>query len=371
MGVSTNWASGRELDLSSLPVEHVEKRHRGVGVFLVIFSLLWGGFPTLFLIASILNGSFEPAMLFVLVFSIVGTGLFLFGLKLMTTRRVIRFDRDRIELDERSIFGHKNWTEPLDRYAGVRSRSEYHSGGKNQSSYTLYICELHHEDPKKKVRLYASRVEAGLRKRLERYCRQLGLPALEGDDSNLTVRSVEDLDKSVRDLVREGKLAVQFDPTQPPPAGIGLQVEGNRLQIELPRTRFPLVAGLIGFLVPGVFIWIGFGVKEVPLFFGLIGVLVACGFLFVLAWNAIAVTVVQVDPDTIRWFQRVPWGETAGRTIESGHVESIRAGRIVENQARMGVLLVTDERTHVLGSGLPRESLDWLCHCLLAVISRG
>ncbi len=360
----------REVDLSSLPTEYHDKAQRGGGCFLVAFSLLWGGLPTVFLIVSILRGTFEPGMLFVLIFTTIGAIMFIAGLKMASTRRVIRFAPDRISLDERSIFGHQAWSEPLSAFAGIASRSEHHSGGRNHPSYTLYIIELHHPEKRKRIRLYESRVERGLRKRLESYCRALNLPAMEGEGEHAVVRAVEDLDKSVRELAREGKLEVEFDPSRPPPTGFHLHLEGDRLRIELPPARPQPVGLLIALILPGIFIWVGFAVPGAPGFLGIMGILFLLILCLIAGVHVLARPILIVDPTSVHVAHRLPWGETKGRTIAAGHIETVRVGRAVENQGRPGVLLVTDARTETIGSGLDPQALAWLRTCILAVIAR-
>ena len=370
MSVNLGRGVSRQIDLSQLPVEHADKGHRAGGIFLMLFAALWGGIPTLILLHSLIAGSFGAAMLGLLIFTVIGIGLFLLGLKFATTHRTIRFEPHQISLDERSLFGRKAWTEPKGRFPGIRARLEYHSGGKNRSAYTLHIVELHHEDKTKRIRLYASRSDSGFRKIHETYCRQLDLPALEGEGPSMTARAVEDLVKSVRELAREGKLNVAFDPDQEPPQGMRLDIDGARLRIALPRSRAPLTGAMIGLLVAGGLVAAGFGIADAPFFVGVIGlvlfVLIGAGTL----WSAFATSVVIVAPDEIRILHHLPWGDTAGRTVDTGHIESVRIGRAIENQGRPGVLLVTDEGNVTLGQGLPRESLEWFSNCILAVITR-
>ncbi len=358
------------VDLSTLPATHTVKGTRAAGIFLIVFALLWGGLPTLGLLVAILSGNFEPAMLFMLIFSLVGLAMLLAGLNMTTTRKTIHFDEQSVTMDAHSLFGTTHWKELLRNFPGVRSRSEYHSGGKNQSSYTLYIVELYHPDKKKRIRLYESRSDSGFRKTWETYCRQLHLPALEGEGDTMTSRDVEDLDKSVRELAREGKLEVTFDPSAPPPEGITLQIEDGHLLIGLPRARFSIIGWLFGLLFPAVFISIGFGVSDAPVVFGIVGIVILVGVVAAMVWYLVARGVVRVGPDQVRLSYRTPWGETAGRALASDQIETVRIGRAVERQGQVGVVMVTDETTLTAGPGLPPASLEWLKSCILAVITR-
>lgn len=364
----------RWVDLSRLPAEHRESGFRGAGLFMIVFALFWGGMPTLGLIGAVQKGRMEPGLWFLLIFTIIGTGLLIAGLKMVTTRRTIRFSTDQVDFDERSLFGQRIWSEPLARFTGVRSFSEYHSGGKNRSSYTLYIVELFHPDPKKRLRLYESRSGEGLRRIQEMFCRQLVRPAVEGEGNETVTRAVEDLDKSVRELAHEGKLTVAFDPARPRPAGVSMSVvEGQRLRIELPRTPVSVGGVVIALVISGTFIGISIGEKSAPALLGIFGAFFFLVVLTGLVWQIIARPVIVAGADAIELRHRTPWGETRGRIVESARVESMRIGRRgASNQnSPVGLLLVTDEKTLSVGDGMPMATLEWLRDCLLAVITRG
>ncbi len=341
-----------------------------MGVFLVIFALIRGGIPGLIFISIISSGEYDPAMLFILLFPAIGIGILLFGLYNLTFRETIRIDATNVTRETQSIFGYKYWTEPLQRYPGILQRTERRSGGKNSSSYTLHIVELHHEEKKKRITLYESRSPNGFRKIWEDYCRQLNKPALEGGKGNMVSRAVEDLDKSVRDLAREGKLEVDFDSRKPPPAGFDLRVDSDQLRVTLPRTKSSIIGSLFIMAFAGVFIFIGFGIDDAPVAFGIIGLLFLLLVLGGLAWSRVTRQVLQIGRDRVRIFHETPWGDTAGKVLDARQIETVRIGHVRSKGERDGVLLVTDEATKKIGEGLPPEAQNWLKNCILAVITR-
>lgn len=362
--------SSRRLDLSRLPATHYDRGSRGIGLFLVFFSLVWGGIPGAILVSQLMNGEFDPEMSFLLLFPVIGTGLLLYGLRTLSYRETIKIDPRSVSFESRSLFGHTSWMEPLQRYPGIIKRTERRSGGKNRSSYTLHIIELHHPDKKKRVRLYESRSSAGFRQIWEDYCRQLNMPALEGPTDNLVSRAVEDLDKSVRDLALEGKLNVDFDPHKPPPAGFELRVDGDFLRVTLPKARSSAIGILSVIAFAGVFIFIGFGIDDAPVAFGIIGVLFLLLILAGVVWSTITRQVLLLGRDRISIFHKTPWGDTTGRFLDPNLIEIVRIGGVRSDNERNGVLLVTDETTRKIGEGLPPDVLDWLKNCILAVITR-
>ena len=358
----------RRLDVSALPATRVDKGSKGTGIFMMIFALVWGGVPTLMLIASIASGEFDPAMLFTLIFSVIGAGLFAGGLHLLFSSTTTLIDRNRVTVTKKSLLGTKQWSEPLSAFEGILSRSEYHSGGKNRPSYTLYIVELRHADPKKAVRLYESRSDLDFHPIWEDYCRQLALPAVETDGDRLVKRDVADLDKSVRELVREGKVKVDFDPAKPPPAELSLRVDGDVLELTVVRKKSSPVGFAIALLIPCVFIYIGFFIKDCPIVFGIFGAIFLAIFAAVGVLSLLAREQISIGKDEIRSRQVMPWGVMEGARVRSADIEVVRIGKEA-GAGRDAVLLQTDGGNVKVGEGLSSESLEWLKNCVTRIIS--
>ena len=364
-------AAMRQLDLSSLPAVHNRSGSRFGGIFLVLFALFWGGIPGLIFISLVTSGEYESSMFFLLLFPVIGIGIFLGGLYTMTFRETIRIDANSVSREAKSIFGYKYWTEPLERYSGVLSRTEQRSGGKNSSPYTVYIVELYHEDKKKRILLYESRSGNSFRTIWEDYCRQLNKPAMERAGNKMHTRDVADLDKSVRELVQEGKITVDFDPKAPPPKGFDARVAGGQLRVALPKKNTSFLGLIIAILFTGVFIFIGFWVDDAPVIFGIIGIILLLFFIGAGIWQAITRNVLLIGRNEIKILQETPWGETGGSILKADEIEEVRIGPIARGTKQMAVLLVTDHNTRRIGDGLPRESQEWLKNCILAVITRG
>lgn len=362
-------ANSLKFDLARLPAEgRGEAGTRIAGGFLMAFACFWGGMPTLMLIRSLQSGSFEPAMLFTLIFTAIGTALFLTGLWLTTRRVSTTIHADRIEQARRSIFGHHSWSEPLSSFPGIAYRSEYHSGGKNSSSYTLYIVELHHADSKKRIVLFSSKSDHGVRQIWEDCCRQLGLPALEDDGGEMRARAAEDLDKSVKELAAEGKIAVTFDPAAPPPSGILLKVDQGTLRIELQASPMPIWGALIALSIPAVFIYLGF-FGPAPFVFGIFGTAFMLIFGVAVLWNLFTHEVIELDRDGIRLLRASRRGDMKGQSIKAADVESVTVGSDDGRQQKT-VRIQTDLQTHKAGAGLKEDALAWLRDCILTVLTR-
>jgi len=361
----------RQIDLTRLPVTQVDKGSRGAGIFLLIFACLWGGIPTAFFLVNVLSsGPMQAGLWGLLIFGVIGIGIFIGGLYLLTASTTTTLSLETVGVTKTSLFGTKQWIARLSEFTGLRYRSEYHSGGENSPSYTLYIVELlHHNDAKKAVRLYESRTDLGIRGIWENACRALNLPAVEGEGSDLVIRAVEDLDKSVKDLVREGKLHVDFDPSKRPPAGLSLKVDGQFLELSLRKSKgSTLTGGGVGLIVSGVFVYVGFFVKGPPVFFGIIGIIVLLIVLAATVWALITTEQIRVAKDEIHLRRQTPWGPTKGTRINATDVETVRIGK-KDGQGYAGILVETNIGTTLVGAGLSSHCLEWLKHCILKIIS--
>lgn len=157
--------------------------------------------------------------------------LFLTGLHECYRTAITSIDKYRVSFASRSLISPKQWVEGLDRYEGISYHEESRGGTKGSRPYTLHIVELYHTDSHKRLKLYQSVSAEGVRSIWEDFCRKLNLPAVEKDGTSLIKRNVEDLDKSIRELVKEGKIRIDFDPSRPPPSGLLAESKGDDVQV--------------------------------------------------------------------------------------------------------------------------------------------
>lgn len=360
-------ASTKQVDLSSLPVTVVNKQPRGTGIFLVLFSLFWGGLPTMGLITSAYSGSFKPEMIFMLLFTVIGAAMFLGGIHMLIGSTTTIIDRNRVTVIKKSLFGTRQWTESLPAFMGITWRSEYHSGGKNRPSYTLYIVELKHSDAKKMVKLYESKSGADIRAIWENYCRQLNMPAVETDGNSVIKRDVADLDKSVRQLIEEGKVKVNMAPTSPP-RDLAVKADGDVLELTVVKKKLAPLGFIIMLIVPLAFIYAGFFMKDCSVIFGLIGVVILVIFIAGAVYSYMSSNQIRIGRDEIHIRQRLPWGISDGEKIKTELIEVVRIGR-KSGQGGDAVLLETDHGDFKVGEGLSRDALEWIKNCILRQIA--
>lgn len=156
--------------------------------------------------------------------------------------------------------GGASWREPLSAYEGVLWHEEYRhnpTSGSADASRTqrITLLELRHRfDPERTVRLLRQTKRAGIRACWETAAGSLRLPALrELPDGTMLQRQPDDLDKSLRELAREGRLElprhdlssppddIEWHPTQPWQARVR-QEATFRLLIFIASFIIPLIA---------------------------------------------------------------------------------------------------------------------------------
>jgi len=357
------------LRFESLPAEYTARGSKSLGAFLMVFPCVWGGAPTAIVIWSLARGTLEPGMLPLLLFTAVGLALFLFGLNQFFYEERVVLSRKEIRFTRKSLFGTRTWCEPTRSFQGILRRTVRRS--RSHSRYTVYLLELVHPDKDKTVTIYRSTSGEGFRQRQEEACRALGLPALEESSEGLISRSVEDLHKSVGELVRESKLAVDFDPSAPVPEGLSLSTdpESDTLTITFTQRRFPLLGALIGLGFPAAFIYLGFRVDEVPVVFGVLGCLFAAVVVLGMVWSHLATVQLRIRPSGLELLVATPWGSFPLKKIEASDVKAVKIGR--SRRAAQGLVVVTGDDETMCVSGVSREALNWLRGCILAVLSRG
>ncbi len=360
-----------ELDIGHLPVTARRTNSRVLGVFIVIFALVWGGFPTVGIFAILGDGqTFEPAMLMFFLFPAIGVGMLLYGIHLLVWRKTITLDRGSVAVVESGLRGTKEWREQLANYIGVLRRVR-HVRTKN-SSYTLYIIDLIHENESKTINLFTDLTEASHRAKWESYARALEMPALEQGQGGLLKRDAADLDKSVGELIKEGKVEVDFDALTRTARGLAVEIEGDSVVLTRTGPRYPWWGMLIAVAIPLVFVAVALLAPNMPLFmriaFGGLGAIFEVAFIIGMIRELLSRQRLRVGPRQL-WVSVVsPWGEKKGKPIPVGEVESVTIAGGSGN-AMSAVVIASDTETLKFGAYLPRPSLDFVMNTVLAKLA--
>lgn len=188
------------------------------------------------------NAGLTVTLIFIVL---VSGGLLVFGFGGLRWRLTIRIDDDQVTVRERLYWRWSGFSEPLTNYRGVESRSERHSvrGG---GIYTLQFIELVHADRTRTVPLLRRQQEDVLRSEWEAYAKAFDLPTLHLDSGGERERELADLDKSLKELDREGKVARKKGEIGPVPRFIKLTEKKNLIEIRMPsqsllRRRYILI----------------------------------------------------------------------------------------------------------------------------------
>lgn len=348
-----------------MPVEFSPPGERGGGVFIIIFALFFGGMPTAMMIAEMSKGSYDPTILLSLVFTVAGAALLYLGVHLAFSSARYRIASDAVYCEKKTLAKQTSWTEPLANYRGVLSRSEYHRGGRKRSSYTLYIVELWHEDREKRVPFHSSRSQQGVRELWEAAAKALNVPALEYADGHLVTRAVDDLDKSVQELVREKEIKVEDVSLDHPPAGISASYQDGRYVLLVGVPPMPAQGLWVLAAVPAVFIGVFW---MVGFHFG--AVLAAAGFGFYGFRVFATKTRIAVGAEDLQIDYILPFGVFQGARIPKQRIEGVNLKHGADNtRSGFRVVIATDRGSHsVFYYTSNAKSIAWLKNAILKMV---
>ncbi|MDD5070217.1 MAG: hypothetical protein PHV17_05755 [Candidatus Omnitrophica bacterium] len=309
-------------------------------------------------------------MFLALVFFLLGTALFLIGLNQFIVKGQIAITNDTVLFSKKNIFGKKEWREFLVKYEGVLYRSEYHAGSKNRSSYTLYIIELKHSDPKKKLLLYQSRSAQDTRQKWESYSRALKLSALEMSQETIVKREVGDLDKSVKDLIGEGKIRIDKAVLARIPEGIEIKNQGRNLIITVTKKRLSLPLLISAQLFIIIFIGLPFFAQEAAFMFTVIGLFFEMIFLAVIAWVYFFKSQLLILNEELSVSYLSRWGNFNGGKLERKSIEQVRIKSTTDNINGNKIIVIESDFGNLkFGQGLPDDSLRWLANFIIDSLS--
>ena len=367
MTVSTTMAGHEigEFEMEQLPAMNVRTGSK-VGVIFLLLVLMFTSMFTFFFVrilaGALLGSEYQPVLLGLLTATLIGIMPFRLALKEFLTREETTISQRNVAVRSRGMLGWMSWLEPLDRYEGVLLQKK---SSRTRNSPTRYIVELHHSETKKIVLLYASMSDSGLRAKAEYYCKRLNMPLLESDDDSLVRRNVDDLDKSVRELAAEGKLTSEFDPSEPPPAGLSTHIDGDTFVVIVERNFRSVKIRFIGLLFGGVCLASAFFVEEGSFGLGFFGLLITVVF----AFSGHFKPEIRINKDVVHLRYLGPWGPTSGQQIRVADVESVTIASHDGQKGFEGLVLTSNTGELRIGDGLSKDVLEWVKKCILAIIT--
>lgn len=320
------------------------------------------------------NGSTEPFGLFVSPAVFDGV-IFLLGLWIVSSLflsyiryRKIIFDGEQVEIIDRKIGGKKTtYREKLKNYEGIQLRIEFFQFGflnKNR-----YIIELRHKNLNKTAPLYISTSAKNIRSKWKYYAKTLKLPALILTKDGLVKRNIEDLDKPIKKLYKEGKIINEYNGADKLPASVIVVRKKDKTVIKMAK----ILWDAYNIIAMGIIVIMG--AALLLLFFRndsqLVSVTTSCCFLL-LAGAVFALF--RRDKIAIKKYKLVivhkfPLRNFKKDEINKNEIEEIS---VAENPAtgRFFLSLASDKKNLIFGKKMPAEDLDWVRKYLINNVIR-
>ncbi len=362
----------------SLPIIYKESGHPIGGFILILGGSIFGILLGWGLIEEMLDIGFEPAQLGILVVVLPGFAAFIAGFFLFY-KVVLSINSNTVNYEKKRLF-FKNiaWSERLSEYDGILMEKTDHSqrgSGSSGQSYITYELTLRHANNRKhNVLLYTSRKPTGFREQSEKFSRLCNKPIFRNaGEGKFEVREVDQLDKQAAELVREGKVEVNFNENRAFEfKNIMVTRKGEVLDISmLMRTGravpffFFLVAGLV-LCLPLVIEheaakkMLSFGlVASFGGVFGMIGVVV---FLLTQVKE-----VLTVAPDRIK-IRHVIMGKTFSKqSIPASQIEEVSIYQ-EKNKSMKQLHIAGDQGSIRVGQTLTDEEIEWIKNSILSTI---
>ena len=319
-----------------------------------------------------------------------------------------------------------DWTQPVAAYRGIRwrrhllqSRRRDTPGAKREAEY-IEVIELAHDDPARSVPLYSRRTGrikaaqvlslardafsagakgkdaiiaraeamgddvrgAELRDIWEGYAKLLGLAAIDARDGAEIVRAAEDLDLSIAEMARTGKISREWDDT-PPPRQLQLIRSGDPDDPEKQQLTVVLRAPRMPIAFVGIFLAIGALTFLAGLFQFELGLMVFGALFGAGGWFAYTIDIrrprkIHLTRTELRYespnAQRHEFSVALDRIETIAVVQSQAAGTgaakgLMQRLEGGQILISGDDRDYRIGEGLGADALNWLRGFLVSALA--
>lgn len=311
---------------------------------------------------------YQPFMnptFFDLVIILVGAGIVLSLFLSYIRYKKIFFDGKKVQIIYRPAFGAKKVVkESIGNYEGVRFRIEFFQFGfmnKNK-----YIIELYHKNPQKTAPLYISTKEKNIRKIWEYYAQKLNLPALVLTDEGMVRREVPDLDKSIKELVEEGKTINNYNDREPLPPTIAFVRKRDKTVIKARKIfwdAYNIIAWFCLLLFGGALLFACFNGEIVSSHFSrniIPAFYVISLFIIVVAVIALfRKDKIVVKRDKIVIVHKFMLFSRKNNEIKKADIEAVE---VTVNPAtgRCYLSIISDNKTAIFGKKIPIDDLRWV-----------
>lgn len=298
---------------------------------------------------------FSP-ILFDLVILAVGIGIVFKLFATYLCYRKIFFDGGNITIVDRAFGGKKTtYKEKLENYEGVQLRIEFFQFG--FWNRNRYIIELRHKNLHKVAPLYISMNGRNIRKIWKDYAKKLNLPAIIFKNGEITKIDVEDLDKTLQTLAKEGKIANNFDINSPLPKETILVRKRNKKVIKVSHViwdayNFILLAFLL-------MLWCGLIAFVLSGRICSISAIVVAALLLWLTILHFRRDKIAVKKDKLVIVHKFPLRNFKNDELFKKDIEAIE---ITENPAtgRFFLSIFSNSKMVIFGKKLPLQDLQWV-----------
>ncbi len=270
--------------------------------------------------------------------------------------RKIFFDGANITIVNRAFGGKKTtYKEKLENYEGVQLRIEFFQFG--FWNRNRYIIELRHKNLNKVAPLYISMNGRNIRKIWKDYAKKLNLPAIVFKNGDITKIDIEDLDKPLQTLAKEGKISNTFDINSPLPKETVLVRKRDKKVIKVSHViwdayniillafLFMLWCGLFAFILSG---------RICPISGFILGVVLL--WLTTLHFRR---DKIAVKRDKLVIVHKFPLRNFKNDELFKKDIEAIE---VTENPAtgRFFLSIYSNSKMVIFGKKLPLQDLQWV-----------
>ena len=250
--IPDHFSSKFAFNFSKLPVCATDRTSRKLAICSIFcgFGLLGLGIFELYSFINAQNTeikSFLTVEVFAIIVILLSLIIIAHGLYSLIRYKKFSFDGKDFRILYRPAIGIKHYiTEPLTNYIGIRLRILYKQSGlfgKNK-----YIIDLYHKDNNKIIPLYISTKDKNIRKIWENYAKLFKLPALSIGDRGLVQRDFSDINKTLKELDKIGKLPFITSGELPNPKSIELRDYNNLTRISQAIAQWDIFSSLLVFV---------------------------------------------------------------------------------------------------------------------------
>ncbi len=302
--------------------------------------------------------------LFDIVLIAIGIGIIIRIITLCFKFKKIYYDGKNITvLSHNGIHSLSSFREPITNYIGVRFRIEFLAFG--FINRNRYIVELIHPNPSKIIPLYISTRNYNVRKYWENYAKAFNLPAMIETDEGITIRQIEDLGKSVKEMSNAWKLKEKFNPQSPIPPSLIVKRKDRKIIIKIKNRLWDAytIIGVIFTFLTATFSVIGFYLfNNFIISFG-------SGILTIIA----IASLLNKEKLVLKKYKIVNVHKFIfSRKKDELDKTDIEAVDVTINPAtgRHYITIISDRKTIIFGKKLPIEDLRWLKNFLLYELSK-